>query len=298
MEIGTFEQAIEGGEILRRAEEILPGTVFGNVRRICEQYGEEAGDCRKYDVYRLSSAGGDRILKKTSRREADNYERYLRRQDFAAPAFYGSRADGSDVWILTEYIAGHDLREMTKEAARAAAESLAQIQNGFWGHPDTERFDVYRERIRRRGKYIQDEPVIGRAYRLFLERQEVCPRTLSHGDFLQWNAIGRGGRVYLIDWGFGGIMPYSLDIARFIAHTTENRATFPFFMTRPQKRLFLDGVYERLKEKPDYPQYIRDIRLAVLNEYVEFIEADEDEDGWYARHAGTLAKEILRAEAP
>lgn len=32
-----------------------------------------------------------------------------------------------------------------------------------------------------------------------------------------------------------------------------------------------------------------------MNEYVEFIEADEDDDKWYYNHAKKLAKEILRA---
>lgn len=36
-------------------------------------------------------------------------------------------------------------------------------------------------------------------------------------------------------------MPYSLDIARFIAHGTEDRATFPFYMTDGQKKLFWTG---------------------------------------------------------
>ncbi len=88
-------------------------------------------------------------------------------------------------------------------------------------------------------------------------------------------------------------MPYSLDIARFIAHATEDRATFPFYMNNERKKLFVDGVYERLHEKPDYEQYIRDIKLAVLNEYVEFVEADEDEDHWYYEHAKELAEELL-----
>ena len=47
--------------------------------------------------------------------------------------------------------------------------------------------------------------------------------------------------------------------------------------------------------KPEYRQYLFDIQLAVLNEYVEFMEADEDEDGWYLTHASTLAQEILAA---
>ena len=88
-------------------------------------------------------------------------------------------------------------------------------------------------------------------------------------------------------------MPYSLDIARFIAHGTEDRATFPFYMNMEQKRLFVQRVYEQLIQKPEYEQYLLDIKLAVLNEYVECVEADEDEEKWYYEHAKTLAEEIL-----
>ena len=182
---------------------------------------------------------------------------------------------------------------MTDELAKAAAKSIVQIQNSFWNHSDRERFEVYLERINRRFTCIKNEPEIGKAYGLFLERQKTCPRTLSNGDFLEFNAISKNGQVSIIDWGFGGIMPYSLDLARFIAHATEDRATFPFSMNGDQKRLFLNEVYENLTEKPDHKQYLFDIKLAVLNEYVEFIEADEDDDRWYYDHAKLLAKEIL-----
>ncbi len=66
-------------------------------------------------------------------------------------------------------------------------------------------------------------------------------------------------------------------------------------MNDEQKKLFIDGVYERLHEKPDYEQYIRDIKLAVLNEYVEFVEADGDEDHWYYEYAKELTEELLES---
>ena len=52
-------------------------------------------------------------------------------------------------------------------------------------------------------------------------------------------------------------MPYSLDIARFIAHATEDKATFSFYMNDDQKKIFVNGVYEKLKEN----QIIRNIFL-------------------------------------
>ena len=65
-------------------------------------------------------------------------------------------------------------------------------------------------------------------------------------------------------------------------------------MNEKQKKLFVERVYKNLNQKPEYSQYIYDIKLATLNEYVEFVEADEDEDGWYFKHALELAEDILK----
>jgi len=295
MEIGMFEKEVDGVEILRIAEKIVPELSVKRITRVCEQYGENAAECREYDVYKLFTEADCRILKKVGKRELTNYERYLSRDSFPVPKFYGSAEDGRDLWIILGCVTGEDLRDMTDAAAKAAAKSLTRIQNSFWNAPDTERFEAYLERITRRYQFIKTEPEIGEAYRLFLERQKSCPRTMSNGDFLEFNAINDHGQVYLIDWGFGGIMPYTLDIARFIAHATEDRATFPFYMNDHQKQLFVQEVYESLTEKPPYERYLLDIKLAVLNEYVEFIEADEDDDKWYYSHARALARELLRS---
>lgn len=185
---------------------------------------------------------------------------------------------------------------MTDQLALSAAASLTEIQNAYWMTEEAgARFEAYWKRINDRFEYIKKEPAIAESYSLFLKRQLTCPRTLSNGDFLQFNGINHNGRVFIIDWGFGGILPYSLDIARFLAHGPPDRATFPFYMNEGQKKLFVERVYQNLNRKPEYPQYILDVKLAVLNEYVEFMEADEDENGWYRRHALRLAEEIIRS---
>ena len=264
--------------------------------QICERYGELEEDVRFYEVYLLKAQSGTKILKKTSEREIINYSKYLTGKDFAVPIFYGSfkDKDKDEDWILLEYIEGQDLRDMKDEYAIAAADSLAEIQNAFWNCQDTERFYAYLERMEKRYRFVKEDKRLGRAYQIFMERQKSCPRTLSNGDFLQFNAVVKEDKVAIIDWGFGGIMPYSLDIARFIAHATEDRATFPFYMNRYQKDLFINRVYKGLWQKPEYEQYVRDIKLALLNEYVEFMEAGEDENNWYQNQAEELARENLK----
>lgn len=293
MEIGQFTIEIENEKIEEIFHKISKEQI-NRIQQVCEQYGEDESDVRHYNVYVLSTASGNKILKKAERREVLNYEKYLIDCSFSVPGYYGKYEDGTNIWILIEYVEGNDLRDMTDEIALAAADSIANIQNTFWNHQDNERFEVYKQRIDKRFHYIKDVPIIGEAYRVFMKRQLSCPRTMSNGDFLEFNAIYRDNKVVIIDWGFGGIMPYSLDIARFIAHATEDRATFPFYMNKRQKELFVNRVYDRLQQKPEHSEYLSDIKLAVLNEYVEFIEADEDETGWYYNHALELAKEILK----
>lgn len=169
MEIGTFEERIEDAQIFARCKRILGSTEITAIHRVCERYGTDPEEVRKYDVYNIDTTGGRKILKKVSDREAWNYETFLRGTNLPVPQYYSS-----------------------------------------------------------------------------------C---------------------------------------------TEGRVPFPFYMTEAQKDLFVQQVYKRLKCKPEYGQYLFDIKLAVLNEYVEFLEAGEDEDGWYLTHAKLLAQEILAASA-
>lgn len=69
------------------------------------------------------------------------------------------------------------------------------------------------------------------------------------------------------------------------------------------RKVFVQAQYERLRQKPDWDRYIMDIKLASLNEYVEFLEEDlndpevsreEIEGGIYYRRARKLA-EIINA---
>ncbi len=292
MEIGIYETIVTDENISQICRRIAGAGEETDVLQICERYGTKPDEFRAYDTYKIYDSGEAKIIKKVELREYNNYLRYLKGKDLNVPKLLGSDTEEKDFWIMLENVEGQDLRDMTDELACAAADSISTIQNQYWGSEDVDRFEEYLERIHRRYECIKDNLQIAPAYKLFMERQETCPRTLSNGDFLQFNAIEQNGTVYIIDWGFGGIMPYSLDLARFIAHATEDRATFPFFMKEQQKELFLNKVYEKLDHKPGYQQYRRDIQLALLNEYVEFVEADEDEDGWYLQHATDLANLI------
>ena len=294
MKKGRFYSEIFSSDIQEILSHFLNESIQ-SVHQICEQYGPAEEDVRRYDVYYITTPTCRRILKRAGEREILNYETFLAERQLPVPFYYGKWVDeNSVIWIMLEAVPGEDLRNITDSLALSAADSLAQIQNAFWQNVDDDRFDVYWNRILRRASFVQDDPLLGKAYQLFLNRQQTCPRTLSNGDFIPFNALQSPHGVIITDWGFGGGMPYSLDIARFTAHASETEGPFPFHMTDSQKKLFVDRVYDQLINPPDYKQYLKDIQLAVLNEYIEFMEADEDETGWYRDRAFRLATEIIK----
>lgn len=288
-------------------ENIAAGSV--SAEQFCDD-GE--GEVNRYNVYKITAGDKCYVLKKSDEAEIGVYERFLQGQGLPAPAYFGNTKWNGKQWILIAYVEGTDLRDYTPDMAVACAESISRIANRYWQEDEAEfaqkkqddRFERYWKRIGKRAECLKEEPLLKRAYDCFLTRQLTCPRTLSNGDFLQFNAIFRDRKVTLVDWAFGGIMPYSLDIARMIAHGTEDRRTFPFYMTEAHKGLFVRRTYELLERKPSYERYLADIRLAVLNEYIEFIESElldnsqERDEGfdYYSSQALKLAEEILRED--
>lgn len=275
-----------------------PGPV--SAEQFCDD-GE--GVLNRYNVYRL--AAGDRayVLKASDSEEVRLYARYLSAPGLPVPRCYGSGTWDGRVWLLLEHVPGPDLRDLTDVMIGPCADALASVMDRFWDAPETERFDHYMERIQRRARSLADEPTLAAAYALFLKRQRTCPRTLCSGDMLPCNCLFSQDRVVLVDWAFGGVMPYALDIARFIAHGGDlgSHPPFPFSMTEAQKRGFIEQVYIKLSQKPAWEQYLRDIRLAVLNEYIEFIEDEllhpsQPRDRvfhWYYSRAAALAETLL-----
>lgn len=276
---------------------------------VAQFFDDGEGELRRYDVYRIRADGQSYVLKKSDSAEVGIYRDFLAGRGFRTPAYYGSGEYDGKIWLLMEYIEGEDLREFTREMAYGCADSITAVMNAYWQKDAREferrkldqRFEKYWKRINRRAECLEGEPELLRAYSIFIQRQLVCPRTLCNGDFLQYNAILREGKIYIIDWAFAGIMPYALDIARLIAHGTEDRRTFPFYMTDEYREIYVRQVYEKLREKPDWEQYNRDIRLALLNEYIEFIEwdlnhPDEERDevfAYYYGQARKIADEII-----
>ena len=225
-----------------------------------------------YNTYKLVSASGAFVLKKYGHPEDLNAEvkHYALLKGLPVPRLLGV----SDGCILMNYVEGDDLKDPTDAAVCEAAKSLVAVMNAYpMGREyERDRYETYLRRLERRAECLKDEPELARAFALFFERQKEIPLTLSNGDLLPINVLYDGKRATIIDWEFGGFMPYALDIARFIAHSTPNGEVTSFRMSDAQKKLFSQLVYEGLSVKPAKAVYERDLLLARFNECVEILE--------------------------
>ena len=64
MNIGRYENSNVDAKIRNIVATILGDGLFDNITRICERYSEEEDDFREYNVYKIRSANGIRILKR------------------------------------------------------------------------------------------------------------------------------------------------------------------------------------------------------------------------------------------
>ena len=266
--------------------------------RFCDDFADEH---KRYEVYRIVHTRGTFVLKRFDQPQRFAAEKAILERfspDLPVPRVLGFSGDS----VLMEYIAGDDLKEMTDESAAAAAASLAAIMNAFpmglqYDRAVAEKEIAYREK---RLDALKDEPLLYAAYRLFLDRVKEMPLTLANGDFVPINCIYDGERVRIIDWEYGGFMPYALDIGRFLAHSGE-ASVFPYRMTAAQKQLFIDRLYDALHEKPERAVFDRDVTLAVLDELIMVLSfyykdptVPRDETfRVYSEQAAALAKALL-----
>lgn len=276
------------------------------VLEICQYYDDSELEGRLYDVYQITSTAKSFVLKKSNKDEVFVYNTFLNNKDLAVPKMFGYVEKEETIWILLEYIEGSDLKNFNHTIALSCAKNLVEIFNMYWQDTDFEtykqdnRFERYFERISRRALCLKNFNKLSKAYSIFLDRQKECPRTLCNGDLLQCNALNSPKGVVIIDWAFAGIMPYSLDVARLIAHGANEDD--PFYMTDELREIFLRAVYKDLQNtRLTYEQFLLDVKLARLNECIEFIENDlnhpDKEKGRYFEYyfvrASKLADEIL-----
>ena len=241
-----------------------------SLERFCDQE-----DGTPYNVWQVDTPEGRRVLK-----QAKGYEHEIYKTFFSEPVPYAPRLlaavehRGAE-YLLLEWIPGHDLMRCSREDLISVLDSLIIMQKAWWGNTSCASAGRSFERSlpgrENRLQYLRDHRLEA-AYRAYLEAYRTLPRTLCHDDLLPFNVLVSEGRAVLIDWEYGGILPYPTSLARLIAHGEESGDAF-FWMTGEDKRFAVDYYYEKCAKLMGISRDVYDkaLDLCLFYEYCEWI---------------------------
>jgi len=277
----------------------LPGIGEGAIRAFTVE--EDGG---AYAVWRIDAGSGSCVLKRAKAFELETYRCFFRDKKPYAPAFYGSCAFGGAAYFLMEYCPGDDLRRCEREKLKKALDALIEMQEEFWQREALYDSALTLEKslagIENRGRYLGSQRLEA-AYAAFVRIYQTTPRTLCHDDLLPFNLL-IGERAVLIDWEYGGLLPYPASFARLIAHGREEAGAF-FYMTREDRDFAIQYYYDGLIKKHGIPfaEYRRTLDYFLFYEYCEWVmlgnrydNRSDERYGDYLKLAEELAAKLLQ----
>lgn len=229
-----------------------------------------------YQVWRIDSGDTSYILKEAGAQEAETYQSILAELDEnSVPALRQRVVADGKTYLLMEYIDGDNLCRCNRPKLTAALDALISLQQKTWDSRALAEYGYSYEKSlrdrRTRENYLND-PLLEEVYEAFLAVYQTVPRALCHDDLLPFNIIASDHRAVLIDWEYGGILPYPTSFARLIAHGEEQEGAF-FYLTRADRAFAIDYYYNHLlKDKGiSYPQWCDTLEYFLFYEYCEWV---------------------------
>lgn len=271
------------------------------IRAVVPFLREEDGS--PYQVWKIETAQGSYVLKKTSRTEKEVYEVFLPGCDYA-PKLYGAWQDQGETWLLMEYIQGERMSHCTREKLKRTLDALISGQKQYW--QDTTLAEVgyrYGEVFQSRCRRLAYLGELSECYSAYLDEFAAVPRTLCSDDLLPFNVLVNGDRAVILDWADAGILPYPCGLARLLAFGMEE-PDWIFQMTQADREFALDYYYENLIREKGISRnaYDRTMKLFFFKEYSEWIccAARSGDYGSlnykkYAPMAEKLARELMNS---
>lgn len=228
-------------------------------------------DGAAYQVWKIRTDRGMRVLKKTSPMEEAVYETFFR-DGGPAPKVYAFGTYEDEIYMLMEYASGSSMSRCTRDRLVRTLDALIESQDRWWG--DDTCADVgygFSESWPNRCKRLVYLGELKRAYQAYLDAFAAVPRTLCNDDMLPFNVLADGDRAVILDWEYGGILPYPCALARFLAFGEEGEELFQ--MTAEDKRFALDYYYEHLLRGKGISraEFDRTMDLFFLKEYAEWV---------------------------
>lgn len=275
-------------EIRNIIELLVPGAMVWQA----EPFRAEE-DGRAYAVWKLDTDRGPMVLKKTNDAERAVYETFFA-EGGPVPKIYGFAGE----WMLMEFVPGTSMSRCTRTLLIRTLEALCESQDKWWGNET--RGDVgygfpasFPSRCKRLA-YMGD---LETAYQAYLDEFARVPRTLCNDDMLPFNVLADENRAVILDWEYGGILPYPCAIARFLAFGEEGDG---LFQMREEDRSFaMDYYYEKLVSSKGISrrEFDRTMDLFFLKEYSEWVycaAVSGDYEMEYYKKYGKKARDLAR----
>lgn len=241
------------------------------VMAITRLQSEEDGT--PYDVWRLDTDKAPLILKKISRDERLVYETFFPRGSTAVPTVYGFWEQDGDDYMLMECFEGDTLSRCTRDRLILALDMLIQTQRAYWEDTRYAHVGLTHEcQLASREGWLPYMEELSDVFAAYLDALRTVPKTLCNEDLLPFNVLVNDTRAVIIDWTYGGILPYPCALARLLAYGEEG-SDFLFQMSAADKEFAVQYYYDRLilgKGIP-YGDYIRTMKLFFFKEYAEWV---------------------------
>lgn len=241
------------------------------IRSAAQFHREEDGSA--YDVWKLETDAGAAVLKMISPQEREVWQTFFLHGAPGTPEIYGLAEHEGQNYLLMEFFAGETLSQADRSHWQRALDALIAMQNAFWQNTEQAgagwRFEKKFASEQRWLPYMDD---LAEAYRAYLTEVARVPRTLCNDDLLPFNVLVNEERVVILDWEYGGILPYPCALARLLAFGEEGTDFF-FRMSQADRDFALRYYYDHLLREKEIPweKYLRTMQLFSLKEYAEWV---------------------------
>lgn len=233
-------------------------------------------DGEPYQVWRIDTDTSQYILKEAKEDEAETYRLILSElQDDCIPILYETICAEGKTYLLMEYVDGENLCKCDRAKLTLALDALISLQKKTWNNHSLSAYGYSFEKSLQgredRGEYLND-PLLQEVYQKFMRMYHTVPRALCHDDLLPFNVIASDNKAVLIDWEYGGILPYPTAFARLIAHGEETENAM-FFMTSEDRAFAIDYYYDNLLQEMgiSYLEWRNTLEYFLFFEYCEWV---------------------------
>lgn len=257
---------------LSEMQNILRKMEFDRPIRSAVQFCSEE-DGSPYDVWKIETDAGAVVLKKISLQEREVWQTFFPHGAPGTPKVYGLAAHEGQDYLLMEFFAGETLSQSSRSHWQRALDALIALQRAFW--ENTEQAGAgwtFEKKFASEQRWLPYMDDLAEVYHAYLTEAARVPRTLCNDDLLPFNVLVNEERAVILDWEYGGILPYPCALARLLAFGEEGTDFF-FQMTRADREFALRYYYDHLLREKNIPweEYLRTMKLFFLKEYAEWV---------------------------